>query len=207
VVRKAFTLIELIFAIVVIAISVMSLPMMNEATTEGISGNIVQEAIFAASTELNQAVTGNWDEASLEPGEPDSLARVIDDGTCENNGSLATFRQKSGHINQPLHRRCLDSNATTVSSSNSDDNITALNDMSKTNASLFDENVTSASGYKKLYTVTLSVDANATFVTGVNTGINVKKITATISDSTGVVTKLVSFSSNVGEIDFFTRTY
>ena len=76
--RAAFTLIELIFAIVIIAISVISLPMMSQTVSEGIDANIVQEAIFASATELNEAVTAHWDENSIEASMPDSSARVIE---------------------------------------------------------------------------------------------------------------------------------
>ena len=47
--RQAFTLIELIFAIVIIAISVVSLPMMTQATSSGVFSNLeTQEAILKA---------------------------------------------------------------------------------------------------------------------------------------------------------------
>jgi prepilin-type N-terminal cleavage/methylation domain-containing protein len=55
--RLAFTMIELIFAIVIIAISVMSLPMMTQVTSAGIERNLVQEAIFASVAEINLATT------------------------------------------------------------------------------------------------------------------------------------------------------
>ena len=44
--RFGFTMIELIFAIVIIAISVMSLPMMTQVTNKGLEESLVQEAIF-----------------------------------------------------------------------------------------------------------------------------------------------------------------
>ena len=47
--RLAFTMIELIFAIVIIAITVVSLPMMTQVTASGASDNLeAQEAIFKA---------------------------------------------------------------------------------------------------------------------------------------------------------------
>ena len=73
--RSAFTMIELIFAIVIIAISVLSLPMMNQVISKNIEGSIVQEAIFAASAELNQVVSYYWDENSMEG--TATLSRVV----------------------------------------------------------------------------------------------------------------------------------
>jgi len=74
--RFAFTMIELIFAIVIIAISVMSLPMMAVVTQRGMENNIVQEAIFAASAELMGATSGYWDENSMQDINVSHLSRV-----------------------------------------------------------------------------------------------------------------------------------
>ena len=58
--HKGFTLIELIFAIVIIAISVMSLPTMTEVTSSGVAQNVeVQEAIFKAIVKTKSAVGEN----------------------------------------------------------------------------------------------------------------------------------------------------
>jgi len=47
--RLAFTMIELIFAIVIIAITVVSMPMMTQVTSSGASKNLeLQEAIYKA---------------------------------------------------------------------------------------------------------------------------------------------------------------
>ena len=58
--KHAFTLIELIFAIVIIGISFMSVPMMIQATSTGVSKNLeVQEAIFKAIVITKSAVGEN----------------------------------------------------------------------------------------------------------------------------------------------------
>jgi len=199
VVKSAFTLIELIFAIVVIGISVVSLPMMNQVTTKSIEGNLVQEAIFIASAELNQAVTAYWDGNSLENN--NSLARVIDDGTC----SLSTAinpRQKLGHINQPYHRRCLDSTAFTLGTVAG---IQSLDDMVQGVENLNDEDKAS-SGYKSTYTTQVEVTRPANF-NGSN--INIKEIKVTIRDKTSgdTLTVLKTYSANIGEIDYYKREY
>jgi len=63
--RRAFTLIELIFAIVIMAITVISLPMVMQVDSASRDKNLAQEAILAASTKLSQVLTFQWDEASL----------------------------------------------------------------------------------------------------------------------------------------------
>lgn len=202
--KAAFTLIELIFAIVVIAITVISLPMMTQVTSKGIDANLVQEAIFGAAAKLNEAVTANWDENSLEVNAINSYARVIDiDGNCNNTPASVTFRQKPGHINQPLHRRCLNSAATSPSNTNVT-GVTSLSDMTMT-----DKNITTgstaAAGYKDAYTSTVTVSRPANF-NGSNN--NIKLILSTIKDSDGTnITTLRAYSANIGEVDYYKRSY
>ena len=202
--RAAFTLIELIFAIVIIAISVISLPMMSQTIAEGIDANIVQEAIFASATELNEAVTAHWDENSIEIGMPDSSARVIEIGAfCNNDSNSSTFRQMPGHINQPLHRRCLDSNTTTPS----DASVTAVDSLDDMEHG--DANITigtaGAEGYKETYQSNVVVSPSANF-NGVNN--NIKSIVSTVKDENGnTIALLRTYSANIGEVDYYKRNY
>ena len=202
--HTAFTLIELVFAIVIIAISVVSLPMMNQAISKGIDSNLVQEAIFASSTQLSEALGSHWDENSLEPGEPFSLARVIDLGpvACINDNTLSTFRQLRGHINQPLHRRCLNNPGTTPSAVDVA-NVISLDDMID-DRDLFSNNA-HAKGYKEAYTTALTVTRPSNFNGNNN---NIKQLEVTVKDSDGnIVTKLKTYSANIGEVDYYKRTY
>ena len=58
--KRAFTLIELIFAIVIIGISFMAVPMMIQATSTGVAKNLeTQEAIFKAIVITKTAVGEN----------------------------------------------------------------------------------------------------------------------------------------------------
>jgi len=104
--KNAFTLIELVFAIVVIAISVVSLPMLVQTTSKGIENNIVQEAIFATGAILNESTTYYWDKHSIDDNNASGgYARVINTGDC----SATVPSKRVGHIN----RQCLDDNTTT----------------------------------------------------------------------------------------------
>ena len=198
-------MIELIFAIVVIAITVISLPTLSNSTSQGIEGNLVQEAVFAASTQLNQAVTANWDERSLEDGGLASLARVVDDGNCVDNPTLASHRRKVGHIVAPYHRRCLDSNSSAGLGSTASA-INALEDFAGTQ-SLLNAGASQA-GYKSNYTTVIAVARNGSFGTIAN-NINIKTITANISDATSgtLLVSLITYSCNIGEVDYYKRTY
>ena len=210
--RAAFTLIELIFAIVIIAISVVSLPMMSQTVSEGIDANVVQEAIFAAATELNEAVTAHWDENSIEVGMPDSSARVIETaiGMCENDPSLSTFRQMPGHINQPLHRRCLDANATITGPSNATATaVNALDDMAHADRNITTESTADAEGYKEIYQSGVNVAINVIFGTDqVNPNPNIKSIVSTVKDEdSNTIALLRTYSANIGEVDYYKRNY
>jgi len=198
VVRGGFTLIELIFAIVVISISVMSLPMMTQTTSKGIEGNLVQEAIFAASAELNGVVTAHWDENSMED-DKNGLARMIDiDNNCSDKRLL-------GHIPQPFHRRCLDNSDTNPLDGTSDSDIYALEDMQHGTQNIFDTDKTNAQGYKKRYNSQVTISRPSNFNGNSN---HIKEILLTVTDKDGnKITVLKTYSANIGEVDYFKRSY
>lgn len=199
-VRYAFTMIELIFAIVIISITVLSLPMVTQVTQRGVESNIVQEAIFAASSELMGVSSGYWDENSMEDIDISHLSRVINiSGDCD-----STTKLRPGHINQPYHRRCLDDNTTTAHNSAVnlvDINVTDLNNMEHGDLDIFTDTTTDASGYKDTYQSSIDVNVSTT-------NSNIKIITATIKNSAGnIITVLKTHSANVGEIDFYKRMF
>ncbi|MDT8338668.1 MAG: prepilin-type N-terminal cleavage/methylation domain-containing protein [Sulfurimonas sp.] len=198
--RAAFTMIELIFAIVVISIAVMSLPMMIQITSEGIEDNIVQEAIFAASAELMGATSYYWDLNSMQDNALSRLSRVI-----EVNGVCNDDRLRPGHVNQPYHRRCLDSN-TTVVANTPDTNTPPVfpnldNAENDAIGDLFDTSAAEAAGYKQEYQsqviVTQATDSN------------IKVLTASIytSDGATLLTRLRIYSANIGEVDYYKRRF
>ncbi len=179
--------------------------MMMQTTSKTIDSNLIQEAIFAASTELNSAISAHWDENSLEDNE-NSLSRVIDDGNCENNSSKSNYRQKQGHINQPLHRRCLQNSATPISNAKTNDKVFALDDMEKNNDDLSSDNSGSAHGYKKEYTTTISVTNDKVTFGSLIEDTNLKKLTVEIKIDNKVITKLHTYSANIGEVDYYKRS-
>ena len=192
--RDAFTMIELIFAIVIISIVVLSLPMMVATTNKNMENSLAQEAIFAASAELRGILAGFWDARSLEDASQDSIARVVDiDGDCN-----LTTRLRPGHILQPFHRRCLDSNSSTgldVTGSayySLDDAVKYVHD----NPNIFNNTLKSKKGYKATYT------SDAT-ITRTN---DTKKIVLSVSDNSGnLITKLITYSANVGDVTIYKK--
>ena len=206
--KSAFTLIELIFAIVIIGISMISLPMMTQAISKGIEGNLVQEAIFAASAELNQVVSYHWDENSVE--NSNNLAKVVWSSATDCD---ATTKLRLGHVNQPLHRRCLDDS--TKRPTMALDGLNDIDDTINTIAvTLFEGgSATTSKGYKKDYSSTTNVIyadfGSQTIANPTNAASkNMKKITVTISDTSGnTVTLLNTYSANIGEIDYYKRSF
>ncbi len=194
--RLAFTMIELIFAIVIIGIAVLSLPVMIQINSKGIESNIVQEAIFAASSQLMAASSGYWDVVSMNDNSVSHISRVLNIG-----GDCNSDRLRPGHIEQPLHRRCLD--ADTVPSNSSDNIYQNLDNAVVTDENLLIDTTTgtsataSAKGYKKLYTSSISINITD----------NIKKVTSTIKDGGNTVVVLKLLSANIGEIDYYKRRF
>lgn len=200
-------MIELIFAIVVISITVISLPMMSQAISKGIDSNIIQEAIFAAATELNEVTTTQWDEASIDENSSSAISQVINlDGLCENNTSNERYRLKPGHLLEPLHRKCLNNLAQGELDSNTNNNIDAVEDKVHDYTDIFLNLTPSQEGYKQNYKSALSVSYNPTFA-GANRE-NMKKITVTVkNENNDTVTQLITYVANIGGIDYYKRRY
>lgn len=203
--RSGFTFIELIFAIVIIAITVLTLPVMSRITEKGIENSIVQEAIFAAATELNEATTMHWDANSIEPTELNSYAKVIDMGNCDDNTSSPRYRLLPGHIEQPLHRRCLDSNTTAPSYATST-TIEALENKKHGYRLLFLNPTPDKEGYKEKYKSKITIQKKAKF--GGSKDKNIKRIKVTVINSQGhVITSLKTYVTNIGETDYYKKAY
>jgi len=62
--RPAIAMIELIFAIVIIGITLLSAPMIISQSVQSINTNLKQEAIAAAASQISLILTYPWDEKS-----------------------------------------------------------------------------------------------------------------------------------------------
>ena len=222
-------MIELIFAIVIIAIVVISLPLMMKTNEDAMEGNVVQEALFASSAKMMQVLSYPWDEHSTDSTNPNTYGKVVNitggntnyirkdaNGTSDVNSSY-----RVGHILKDNHRRFHDvslaADANHIGTLGSATPPTALNNANIANAP-FIIPATSATGYKNNYKMDVSVNyvsdnnfAGSTFIfsgTGNATASNIRLITVTIKDSAGVpLTLLRSYSSNIGEFDFAKRRF
>ncbi|MDD5359075.1 MAG: hypothetical protein PHI79_02065 [Sulfurovaceae bacterium] len=59
--RKAIAMIELIFAIVVMGIAMLAIPMITSQTIKGSESALMQESVSAAASELNMILAKPWD--------------------------------------------------------------------------------------------------------------------------------------------------
>ena len=213
-------MIELIFAIVVIAISVLSLPMMTQANYKGVESNVKQEAIFATSAKIMQVLSFPWTSNSVDvtPTTTLNYARVVDIGAAPFtrvnnlgvNDNNSDFR--IGHVRQGLHRRFFDSA----------DIVTPGIGMEIFNGSIVALNAVGVNTYKynmqMQTTVTPVNDAvGNNFVLGIAnagaTNLQLIQVTTTIqsaaSDLDGINDQIVlrAYAANIGEIDYNSRSY
>ena len=217
--RTAFSMIELIFAIVIIAIAVMALPIMTQATGRGKENNLVQSAIFASAAKLNEITSYPWDENSKKDGDS-SYSRVIwtSDNDC-NASSTAYLRQ--GHIygGDGFHRQCLEENYSIVQptsplgmEASDDGNYTDIDDFNDVSKPIYINNETdsdavgSAEGYKTPYTMDINV-SYAAFGSVTAESKNIKEINITIinPDTNLTILKVHTYSANIGEIDYYKK--
>ncbi len=206
--RTAFTLIELIFAIVIIAITVVSLPMMNQVLTKNIENNLIQEAVFGAATVLNETATYHWDENSIDANNSTGFANVINiAANCEDTKASPRYRLRPGHILQPYHRRCIKDLTIQTSDAGTKDEIDDINDLVGISNLFIDGNTSREEGYKNLtYKVRISVNNTADFGS-ISSSSDIKQITADVLDPNGntTIVSLTSYIANIGEIDYYKK--
>lgn len=223
--KQAFTMIELIFAIVIIAITVISLPMMMQVNAKGIEGNIAQEAIFAAATKLMQVGTYPWDEHSINSTTPFTQANIVDFNASttnhylrlSNNAADINSSYRVGHVQEDGHRRfhSLNDANTTVSPLGSGGG-NGINDQIGTYSFAFD--AASSTGYKEQYRSVVNIsyipDTGTPYVfknSGTSSPTNMKLIEVSIQKNVSGtwedVTLLRSYAANIGEVVFHSRTY
>ena len=225
--RYAFTLIELIFAIIIISVVVISLPTMFKSNENAIMNNINQEALFAVSAEMMQTLSYPWDQNSSDS--TNAYGKVVDITSGNNayirkdaNGTVNTNSSfRVGHIQEDNHRRFHDVSVVNhlESAISSTSTTTALNNAGKSNV-VFDNTGSSRNGYKQEYNMSIDVnfvaDTNTTsggalfytFGTTATTASNMKLISVTIKDKSGTpITRLRAYSANIGEFDFAKRRF
>ena len=232
--RLAFTLIELIFAIVIIGFTMLTLPtiMLQDANSQ--EGALFQEGIMITTTKASQVLTFPWDPLSSPAGTLMSLSQVLETGGT-GAADLTTRRAapqddfRLGHFPEQLRRRATPSSDQRTALAIAANVIPSMNNF---NAESVDINASAGQeqwAYKKRWQVNTTVsyvpdmtaatdyaDENITFnfsdvFNAAAPVSNIKMIQVTATDitpnSAGNQVRLTSYSSNIGETEFYKRRY
>ncbi len=196
--KLAFTMIELIFAIVIIGISMLSLPMIAQVSSTNIEKNLVQEAILIASTDMTKVISGKWDENSRQDSE--NHENIIYTSHAE---ASANPLKRIGNINIGFdNNTSLRPTSLGTESGESSTDDSTFDDVDDYHN--FETNATTESsddkGYKQNYKKSILVAASSTFGTLANNP-NIKKIEVIIKDSSSNdLVKLHTYVTNNGSV-------
>lgn len=218
--RKAFTLIELIFAIVLIAVVMLTIPTMIQVNNKALEGNAAQEAIFLVSAVLSEATTLLWDANSLGGTDVNVMLSKVLDVNGTGNAAYDRWDQVSGaldvnstirkgSLDQDMHRQMFSSETRPAQSATLPLTISQTFDSAAAGESL---------GLKLAYTISASrvfINDNPTnfaFTTtaaGQHTNIKMTQveINATIDGTAITVSRLRAYTCNIGEIDYAKRRF
>ena len=229
--RKASSMLELVIAIVVMGIAMMTLPMMLTRVQSNNEFAMQQEAVLMARTELGDILTYPWDgnstDSSLNVGVLDTTS-----GDSDFNRSTDSIRRK-GHVKADKRRKffatptyaTLKSNFGTTGTpgdiddfdTSTDINLTTTHDANETNATLgykvSDSNMSVSVKYLSDITtydttngiVTFDINTSATPPTG-TTNLKLIEVSLTNSLLDGSIT-LRAFSANIGANQLLRRTF
>ena len=225
--HSAFSMIELVFAIVIIGVSMLTIPMLMRVDATNQEDSLLQEGIMLTSTKVSQVLTYPWDANSSPGGGLMTMTQALETGIL--GAADLTARQappngnfRIGHFTQKLRRRL-----TPVTAPRTAGAIGAAFDGSISGFNTNSENIAAVDGqysYKKqwrLDTVVTYVEDNATYTNtnvaldfpdvGVAGPTNIKMVEVTATDvtpnSAGDTIVLRSYSSNIGEAEFYKRRY
>ena len=111
--RRGFSLIEVVFAIIIIAISLMSVPMLLKSSSKSNEFSMMQEAILATSTKMGNILSYPWDINSYDS--TNKILRTLDvsaSGDSELSRVLGVNDNnlRIGHIFADKRRRFYDYN-------------------------------------------------------------------------------------------------
>lgn len=197
--KSAFTLIELIFAIVIIGIAALSLPMMSQVTASGSEKSLAQEAIFIAFTEITKVTSSAWDENS-RVGNNDYEHVIFVDNTEAGSGLL----RRSGNINILYNtdiNRTIRPSALGFDANDFDGTVNREDDVDDyiITGAAATGSAGSASGYKFQYTKDIGVAASGSFGTLVNNP-NIKRIQIGVNASGSLLASFYMYTMNSGSV-------
>lgn len=194
--RPAIAMLELIFAIVVIGITLLSVPLMVNQATQSTYTTLQQEAIAAAASDMNLILSREWDDANtndlLDSTILTTASSNYNQAARDNNHSRTYFTSIGGTL----------AASTTLGSDGGDsddiDDVGAVTLTSMGGSDLVDTTIT-------IGTTVSYLDDGSTSPIGTSAGgtSNIKGITITLTSGGTTpelqkTVKLNAFSSNIG---------
>jgi prepilin-type N-terminal cleavage/methylation domain-containing protein len=223
----AFTLIELIFAIVLVAIIVAAVPQMLSQNSKGTEEYIKQEVIAAAAGEAFRIISYPWDTNSFDSGTNRSYVLDISGGSSNLNRIANTVIRtghvipmkgtgaNAGNVERNFHRQFFTSNTAPANNK--------LSGASQVDSQLLTES--GADAYKKVYNIVFPSNENGYISDGggattfnfpdTNASLsgNMKMATIQIdsTDSTGTteanIMRIRVYAANIGTPEYYTREF
>jgi len=225
-VRKGFTIIELIVAIVVIGIALMSVPLLLSQASKSDEFSLNQEAILAGSTKIGDILTYPWDDKLVSETNVKHILDVTNGDSELDRYPDNNHTRRKGNFKTNFRRK-FDANTTYASTTLGrigDTNTTAYNDIDDFNGNseiingggtgdyLMDLNLTTKVFY-------ISDDANYSSSPTLNFGdlntslatptTNLKMIEVKVANKANhqTITTLRAFSANIGSYELLYRTF
>jgi len=220
-VKKGFTFIELIIAIVVIGIALMSVPLLLSQSSRSDEFSINQEAILAATTKIGDILTYPWNETNSS-----GILHVFDvtHGDSDLNRSPDdNSTRRIGHFKEKYRRKFYDQ-ITEANATLGHDKGNEFDGMGDFNGT--DDNISSSGTGDYLMNLNLSTrvfyisdDANYSSSPTLNFGdlnvspatptTNIKMVKVNVSDAhtNQIITTLKAFSCNIGSYQLLYRTF
>ena len=225
-VKKGFTFIELVVAIVVIGIAMMSVPLLLSQSSRTNEFSISQEAVLAGSTKIGNILTYPWDDKLvsevdvkhiLDVTHGDSrLKRFPDNNSTRRIGNFkANFRRKFDTnltFASVVLGRAGDTNASAYNDIDDFNGVSEIINSGGTGDYLMDLNLSTKVFY-------ISDDASYSSSPALNFGdlnaslvaptTNLKMIEVKVVNSTNhqLITTLRAFSANIGSYELIYRTF
>ncbi|PHS41701.1 MAG: hypothetical protein COB07_01250 [Sulfurovum sp.] len=178
-IRPAIAMIELIFAIVIMGIVLMSAPMLISTATKSGYVSIIQEAIHGASSQVNMMTGYHWDERSADELFLDPILRVSA-GSSDLDSDVNSSRRKG--TPKESYRSFIRSDGT--------DDLNASVVLGKDGTETSEDDIDDFTGITNLIEIATSVADN------------VEKTTINISRSTNYNTDTVTGGYNQSDITY-----
>lgn len=219
--RRAASMLELIVAIIVMGIAVMTLPLLLSQTQSNNAYTMQQEIILAARTKLGDTLTYRWDENSLQN---DTIGVLMTNGDSELNVTSDGIR-RIGHVKGNKRRKFFASLNAATPPLNLGPDGGVLNDIDDFNnptptALVLSTQTTNLDYHFQDFNLTTTVayvsdDANYSanninFVFGTvasATSTNIKMLTLSIAGADTTPFTLRTYSCNIGESELLRKAY